>query len=245
MVNYAVIIPSRYQSSRLPGKPLIKICGLPMVVRTYQQCLKACPRERVYVATDDVRIRETCEAYNIQVIMTSSTCLTGTDRVAECAEKLDADLFLNVQGDEPVFNPDDLKILLEGVERFPGEILNGYCTLDKEIMFRSGNVPKVVFRQDGRLLYMSRSAIPSTKELGFKGAFRQVCAYAFPRAALKAFSEKNEKTFLEGIEDIEILRFLEIGWDVRMLKMSNVSVAVDNSEDIQRAEETIYQLRVN
>lgn len=242
MVNYAVIIPARYQSSRLPGKPLVAISGVPMIVRTYQQCIKASSQERVYVATDDERIRQTCQAYEIQVLMTSSNCLTGTDRVAECAQQLDAEVFLNVQGDEPVFNPDDLRILLEATERFPDEILNGYCPIEEESQIRNGNIPKVVFRPDGRLLYMSRAPIPLTKDLEFKEAWRQVCAYAFPRQALREFLQVGEKTPLEKIEDIEILRFLELGWEVRMLEMSNRSVAVDTPKDIERAEKAIkYQ----
>ena len=236
MINYAVIIPARYQSSRLPGKPLVKIKGLPMIVRTYKQCIKACPQEQVYVATDDERIRKTCQDYEIQVLMTSSTCLTGTDRVAECTEKLNAEVFLNVQGDEPVFNPDDLKILLEATEKYPDEILNGYCPINEETQFRSGTVPKVVLRPDGRLLYMSRAAIPSTKNLEFKQGWRQVCAYAFPRNALKEFSKQKEKTPLESMEDIEILRFLELGFEVRMMELSNQSIAVDITDDIQKVE---------
>jgi 3-deoxy-manno-octulosonate cytidylyltransferase (CMP-KDO synthetase) len=238
-VNYCVIIPARYQSSRLPGKPLIDLCGLPMIVRTYQQCIKACPPEKVYVATDDERIREVCELNGIQVIMTSSECLTGTDRIAECSRYIDAEVFINVQGDEPLFNPKDIKVLISNAKKYPGEILNGYCEITEEIFFRSGSIPKVVFRPDGRLLFMSRAAIPSNKEHGFEKSWRQVCAYAFPREALKSFSSVPGKTTLEGIEDIEILRFLELGWEVRMIELSNDSVAVDNPEDIQRIEAAI------
>lgn len=240
-MNYCVIIPARFQSSRLPGKPLIDLCGLPMIVRTYQQCIKACPAEKVYVATDDERIRETCESKGIQVIMTSSDCLTGTDRLAECTQYVDSDIFINVQGDEPVFNPEDLALLISNVEKYPGEVLNGYCEINDEKLFRSGSIPKVVFRPDGRLLFMSRAPIPSNKELGFKKAWRQVCAYAFPRKALNDFSSVSKKTTLENIEDIEILRFLELGWEVRMLELSSDSVAVDNPEDIKRAETMIIQ----
>ncbi|WHY90979.1 3-deoxy-manno-octulosonate cytidylyltransferase [Neobacillus cucumis] len=238
-MNYCVIIPARYESSRLPGKPLIELCGLPMVIRTYKQCIKACPSEKVFVATDDERIRDVCESNNIQVIMTSSNCLTGTDRIAECAKYIAADVFINVQGDEPIFNPRDLEILISNIEKYPGEVLNGYCKISDEYLFRSGSIPKVVFRPDGRLLYMSRAPIPSNKEQSFKKAWRQVCAYAFPREALKDFSSLNEKTQLECIEDIEILRFLELGWDVRMLELSNDSIAVDTPDDIQRVESAI------
>jgi 3-deoxy-manno-octulosonate cytidylyltransferase (CMP-KDO synthetase) len=240
-MNYCVIIPARYQSTRLPSKPLIDLCGIPMVVRTYQQCIKACPAEKVYVATDDERIRATCELNGIQVIMTSSDCLTGTDRIAECTKYIDADIFINVQGDEPLFNPKDLEILICNVEKHPGEVLNGYCEITDESLFRSASIPKVVFRPDGRLLYMSRSPIPSNKEHGFEKAWRQVCAYAFPRKALIDFTSVSEKTKLESIEDIEILRFLELGWEVRMLELSSDSIAVDTPEDIQRVETAILE----
>ena len=240
-MNYCVIIPARYQSTRLPGKPLTDLCGIPMVVRTYQQCVKACPAEKVYVATDDERIREICEINGIQVIMTSSECLTGTDRIAECTKYIDADVFINVQGDEPLFNPKDLEVLISNLKKYPGEILNGYCEIDEENLFRSGSIPKVVFRPNGRLLYMSRAAIPSNKVQGFEKAWRQVCAYAFPREALKDFSSVSHKSRLESIEDIEILRFLELGWEVQMLELSSDSIAVDNPDDIQRVEAAILK----
>jgi 3-deoxy-manno-octulosonate cytidylyltransferase (CMP-KDO synthetase) len=240
-MDYCVIIPARYKSSRLPGKPLINLCGLPMIVRTYQQCIKSCPPDKVFVATDDIRIKETCETFGIQVLMTSPDCLTGTDRVAECAQIIDADVYINVQGDEPLFNPNDLDLLISAVRIYPGEILNGFCEINDESLFRSSSIPKVVFRSDGRLLYMSRAAIPSNKQHGFEKSWRQVCAYAFPKQALNEFTSVREKTILESIEDIEILRFLEMGWDVRMINLSSDSVAVDTPEDIQQAEVAIYK----
>lgn len=238
-LDYAVIIPARYQSSRLPGKPLVELNGVPMIVRTYRQCLKACPAERIYVATDDERIRQVCEAHSIAVLMTSGDCLTGTDRLAECAQQLNADVFINVQGDEPVFNPDDLRRMIEASAQWPDEVLNGFCAIEQELQFRSTSTPKVVMRPDGRLLYMSRATIPGTKADEFIKAWRQVCLYAFPRAALEAFAACTSKTPLESLEDIEILRFLELGWEVRMLELSQDSIAVDNPEDIETAEAAI------
>lgn len=240
MFNYAVVIPARYQSSRFPGKPLAEICGLPMIIRTYQQCLKACPQDKIYVASDDERIRKSCEMHDINFLMTSSNCLTGTDRVAECIDHIDAEVFINVQGDEPIFNPADLKILVKAAECFPDEILNGYCLIKEEETFRNANVPKVVARPDGRLLYMSRAAIPTTKSQKFEIAYRQVCAYSFPRKALIEFSKQPHKTPLEEVEDIEIIRFLELGWEVRMIKMSDESIAVDIPEDIKKVENAIH-----
>jgi len=238
-LDYAVIIPARYASSRLPGKPLVELCGVPMVVRTYHQCIKACPPERVHVATDDDRIASVCRAHGISVVMTSADCLTGTDRVAECAAQLKADVFVNVQGDEPVFEPADLTRFLGCVERHPGEVLNGVCPIADEQLFYSPATPKVVMRPDGRLLYMSRSPIPGSKAQNFSTGWRQVCVYSFPRSALEAFSSCQEKTPLEAVEDIEILRFLELGWEVRMVPLSAESIAVDNQGDIARAEAAI------
>lgn len=238
-MEYCVIIPARYKSSRLPGKPLVKLCGIPMVIRTYEQCIKACSPDKVYVATDDNRIKEVCESHGIKVIMTSPNCLTGTDRVAECAKQIEADVYINVQGDEPVFNPNDLRIIIEAAKENPEDILNGYCEIKDEQLYRSSTVPKVVFRPDGRLLYMSRAPIPTNKNLNFQKSWRQVCAYAFPRDALKDFTSIGSKTLLEDIEDIEIIRFLELGWEVQMLKLSSDSVSVDSIEDIGRAEAAI------
>ena len=213
-----------------------------MIVRTYRQCIKAVSEELVFVATDDARIKSVCDAENIQVIMTSSSCLTGTDRVAEAAASIDEDTFINVQGDEPVFNPDDIQALIAAANAHPEEVINGYCPIYKEDQFRSGNTPKVVMRPDGRLLYMSRGAIPTTKSHGFSKSWRQVCAYVFPRRALEAFASAPSKTVLETIEDIEILRFLELGWDVRMVHLSDLSVPVDDLNDVAHAESEIRKL---
>jgi len=241
-LNYVVIIPARYGSSRLEGKPLINLCGVPMVVRTYRQCIKACPAERVYVACDDERIKTVCEQYGIQVLMTSKECLTGTDRVAECAQQLDADVYINVQGDEPVFNPEDLETFINKAQQYPSEVLNGVCEIDDEELFRSGSIPKVVMRADGRLLYMSRAGIPTSKKHEFIKSWRQVCVYAFPKASLVSFEKQKIKTPLEQIEDIEILRFLELGWEVRMVPLSIQSVAVDTPEDVAKVEKVIQQM---
>ena len=104
-MKFVIIIPARYKSSRLMGKPLIKIKNIPMVIRTYRQCIKVVKPELVFVATDDVRIINLCLKENINVIKTSSKCLTGTDRVYEASKKINAKTYINIQGDEPIFNP--------------------------------------------------------------------------------------------------------------------------------------------
>ena len=231
-MSYALIIPARFESSRFPGKPLLDLKGLPMVVRTYEQCAKVVDKGLIYVATDDDRIVSVCAQHGIQTLRTSKQCLTGTDRVAECANKLNVDTYINVQGDEPVFNPCDIELLIDGMWRYPNKILNGVCPIQDEAHFRSVSVPKVVMREDDTLLYMSRSPIPMGKDQNFVNGWRQVCAYVFPRDALLTFSLRSEKTRLEKIEDIEILRFLELGFDVQMIRMSDKSIPIDHQDDV-------------
>ncbi|QNK64725.1 3-deoxy-manno-octulosonate cytidylyltransferase [Pedobacter sp. PAMC26386] len=231
-MNYIVVIPARYQSARFPGKPLTVINGKSMLQRTYEQCIKAVDKSLVYVATEDQRIVDHCQFLGIQVLLTSDNCLTGTDRIAEVADLVKADYYINVQGDEPLFNPDDITKMISLLDDYRGEILNGYCAITEEKQYRSVSVPKVVFRPDGRLLYMSRSAIPGNKNLAFVKAWRQVCVYAFPFDALRSFAGAKSKTNLEAEEDIEILRFLELDYEVRMIELSSESIAVDNPEDL-------------
>ena len=230
--KFIIIIPARYKSSRLPGKPLIKILGVPMLVRTYNQCLKVALREQVIVATDDKRILKLCKNNNMNCISTSKKCLTGTDRVAEVSKKIKSDVYINVQGDEPLCDINDIKKLIKISKKYPNRIINGYTKIKDKKLFLSRNIPKVVFRKDGRLLYQSRSPIPIDKKGNFSHACRQVCIYAFPYKALKIFSKIKRKTKLENIEDIELIRFLELGFEVYMIKMSDNSISVDTKDDI-------------
>jgi 3-deoxy-manno-octulosonate cytidylyltransferase (CMP-KDO synthetase) len=207
-----------------------------MILWTYERCIAALPRQDVFIATDDERIAATCRAAGAQVLMTRSDCLTGTDRIAEAANQVAADVYINVQGDEPLMDPADISAIVAAAHTHPHDIINGMAPIDDEDEFRRPSVPKVVAAPDGRLLYMSRAAIPTTKSLGFAKAYKQICVYAFPRAALAAFAAKGVKTPLEAVEDIEILRFLELGYAVRMVSLSSVSIAVDLQEDVGRAE---------
>lgn len=240
MPKAIIVIPARYESSRLPGKPLIELLGISMLRRTFDRCLQALPKEQVYVATDDQRIKVHCDQVGMPVVMTSQDCLTGTDRVAEVAQQIEADIYINVQGDEPVINPDDISAVYEAAVAHPGEIINGMCAITDEDLFRNPSIPKVVARPDGRLLYMSRASVPTSKALEFVTAQRQICIYSYTRQALNHFSQHGRKTPMEAIEDIEILRFLELGYEVRMVPLSDDSVAVDTIEDIPRAEAAIH-----
>tara|TARA_B100001142_G_scaffold141577_1_gene142807 strand:+ start:8709 stop:9458 length:750 start_codon:yes stop_codon:yes gene_type:complete len=234
-----IIIPARYQSSRFEGKPLAPILGIPMIKRVWTQCIKAINEENVYVATDSNRINDFCSTEGIRSIMTSEACLTGTDRVFEASQVIDADLYINVQGDEPLIDPLDIRKVITESMKNPNEIINAMAEISDESDFRSSGVPKVICDTKGNLLYMSRASIPTNKNNDYVKAYKQVCIYAFPKHALKSFASNTEKTPIESIEDIEILRFLEMGIKVKMIEVSQSSIAVDYPEDILKVENAL------
>ena len=234
-MNFVLIIPARYKSSRLPGKPLTLLKGKSMIRRVYEQCLKAVPKNSIYVATEDERIADHCKQNNIQYIMTSDECLTGTDRICEVSKLVEADYYINIQGDEPLFNPIDIQNLIQELSKQKNlyDVYCGYCSIDTEDTFFSFNMPKVIFNKRKELIYMSRAPIPSNKNNKFKKGYRQVCGYAFSKKSLEIFDIKS-KTYFESIEDIELLRFLELGVKVKMVEMSKKSIPVDVKEDIEK-----------
>ena len=235
-MNYIIVIPARYKSSRFPGKPLADICGKTMIQRVWEICISAIGEKNVFVATDDKKIENHCLNLGIQVLITSESCLTGTDRLYEASRQIDADVYVNVQGDEPLIKPEDIKTVIDTSLKYPNDIVNAMCNINNEEEFRSVTIPKVVCRPDGRLLYMSRAPIPTGKAHEFISAKKQVCVYAYPKKALNEFGKNGAKGKLESIEDIEILRFLELGHEVKMVEVSDSSIAVDTPSDLERVQ---------
>jgi 3-deoxy-manno-octulosonate cytidylyltransferase (CMP-KDO synthetase) len=237
------IIPARYKSSRFPGKPLIELNGVPMVIRVAQRAAVALGHESVWIATDDQRIYNTAKKWGFNAVMTADHHLTGTDRVHEVAQKIEADYYVNIQGDEPLINPEDIKNAINSRKDYPDRIINGYTQIVNDDP-NSVNIPKVVFDLKGKLLYMSRSAIPGNKKTNKDRTFyKQVCIYVFTKEELTAFSSCKSKTPLEAEEDIEILRFLEMGYSVQMMEMSDNSLAVDVPEDVVKVEKALNTLK--
>lgn len=238
--NYIIIIPARYASKRLPGKPLIKIEGVSMIVRTCIQCSKAVAKDKILVATDNIKIVKECNKYGFKATLTSKKCLTGTDRVSEVAKKTNFAHYINVQGDEPLFNPKDLIKLINAKENFAEEVLLGYTEINNKFDIENKSIPKLVVDDENNLLYASRNQIPSNnlKNKNIK-YFRQVLAYCFPRKKLLKFGMVKKKTKLEYFEDIEILRFLELGIKVKMIKMSNKSISVDLYRDLKKVKKIL------
>lgn len=230
-----IIIPARYQSSRFPGKPLALIKGIPMIIRVADLCNKVFKKKDIYVATDSNKIRDVVKGFGVNVVMTKANCLTGTDRVSEASKKIKADIFINVQGDEPLINPKDILKVISYKKKFYNHVINCYTTIIDENPTNT-NLPKVAINENQDLIYMSRSKIPgSKKESKLKYDYlKQVCIYAFNKKELKSFSSRNSKSKLEMIEDIEILRFFDLNIPIKMKKLKNQSLAVDTPQDLKK-----------
>ena len=212
-----IVIPARYQSSRFCGKPLAEISGKPMIRWVAERKSAAYGSDRVIVATDSNEIMH--EMSDFQCIMTSEKCKTGTDRVAEVVEKIECcsdDVFINVQGDEPLIDPIDIKNIFETKLLDRRSVVSGMST--KQHSLEIGNdrkIVKLVVGQNNYLMYASRHDIPFSKTQ--KDTFlKHVGIFAFSKWQLEKFACQKDKTLCESTEEIELLRFLELGIKVRM-----------------------------
>lgn len=231
VLDYILVIPARYKSSRLPGKPLLNLKGIPMIIRTCLQCAKVVPINKILVATDDYRIGEVCEKYGFNYEITKSNCLTGSDRVLEIAKRIKSKYYINVQGDEPIFNPADIKLVLKKIIKKHKDVLLGYTKIKKKEDILSANIPKIFFDNEKRLIFATRENFYYDKKIQF---FRQVLIYSYPREKILLLKKFNKKKYFESKEDIEILRFIESGIKVEMIKMSNKSKSIDIKKDIKK-----------
>jgi len=232
MKDFVVVIPARLASTRLDRKPLADICGKPMILHTYMRALEATNAENIFVVTDSDEIKDICESHTANVIMTSELCHTGTDRIAEFAQMIPAKTYINLQGDEPLMSSKSIQKIIQLAQENPDVIINGWAKLSSSEEYFSPNIPKVVLKTDGSLMYMSRSPIPGNKKKGFIEAKKQVCIYAFPKSALDWLRANASKTEIEKLEDIEILRFLESNWTIKMTELDGQSIAVDTVDDL-------------
>lgn len=234
------VIPARWESSRFPGKPLAQIAGESLISRVHHKACLFFDNEDIFVATDDDRIYRHCQESGIQCLITSSDCKTGTDRVYEASKQIsEADIIVNIQGDEPLIKYEDIDSVVQACLHDNASVANGMAVIDSDSDFRSLSVPKVVHDSDNWLLYASRAPIPLSKEGKFVSAKRQVCIYAFKTEALNRYGKLNLKSTLESIEDIEILRFLDMQIPVKMVDVSASSIAVDFPEDVEKVEKIL------
>jgi 3-deoxy-manno-octulosonate cytidylyltransferase (CMP-KDO synthetase) len=229
------VIPARMKSSRFPGKPLADIKGRPMVARVYDAARRADELTEVVVATDSHEIVEACGNLNIPTVMTDGKHRTGTDRVAEVATRIEAGVYVNIQGDEPLIEPEVIDAAVKGLKADDYyQVVNLCMAIDRMTDLPDATVPKVVKGPDGRAVFLSRAVIPHPKNPAFAKYFRQVCVYAFRPRALQSFAELKPGP-VEASEDIELLRFIEYGVPVRMIEVVTRSFGVDTPADLELA----------
>jgi 3-deoxy-manno-octulosonate cytidylyltransferase (CMP-KDO synthetase) len=233
------IIPARYQAKRFPGKVLADIFGKPLIQRVYEQAKKAELLDDLLVATDNEEIFKVVKSFKGKAIMTSSNLRSGTDRLAEAARGLDGDIFVNIQGDEPLISPEVItKVAQELIKDKAIHIATAARRIITEEEFYNPNVVKVVLDNNGFALYFSRAQIPyvshwlELKTLPFI-LYKHIGLYAYRREFLLDFIQMEQGP-LEKIEDLEQLRALENGYKIKVVITECDSIGVDTREDLEK-----------
>lgn len=239
-MNTVAIIPARYASTRFPGKPLIDIAGKSMIQRVYERALQATSIQTVVVATDDQRIADHVTGFNGQFIMTSASHNSGTDRCAEAISHFpDADIVVNIQGDEPFIQPAQIDLLTNCFQNKLVNIATLVKTIESTDDLVNSNIPKVTLTKDMQALYFSRSTIPY-----FRGTdqsawvdkhvyFKHIGIYGFRRNTLLELTALAPSS-LEQAESLEQLRWLEHGYQIQTAITPFQSYGIDSPEDVDR-----------
>jgi 3-deoxy-manno-octulosonate cytidylyltransferase (CMP-KDO synthetase) len=248
------IIPARYASIRFPGKALVDIAGRPMIEHVYRRAAASRNVDAVFVATDDPRIADSVKRFGGEARMTSPDHRTGTDRLAEVAAELDCDLVVNVQGDEPLIEPDSIDEAIEPFESDPDLLMSTLCTRLQDLLgddnpINDPNIVKVVRDLRGFALYFSRAMIPfrrgSSDQLATSpgrldsrrspgmGPYKHIGLYVYRREFLLRIASL-ESTPLERAESLEQLRVLEHGFPIKVIETKHDSIGVDTPEDLER-----------
>ena len=237
-MTFKVVIPARYASTRLPGKPLLDIAGKPMVIRVAEQAAKSGANE-IVIATDFEKICHIAAQYDIKAVMTRIDHASGTDRIAEVADKLnwaDDDIVVNVQGDEPLIEPTLIQEVAQHLANSTDAVMATAChAIHEETALLNPNIVKVVIDANGNALYFSRAPIPYPRDELHKNniqAYRHIGIYAYRVGFLKKYAQLSA-TELEKIESLEQLRVLHHGYKIGVTITKNAPASgVDTQEDL-------------
>jgi len=234
-LRIAGVIPARLSSTRLERKVLREIAGRPMVEWVWRAAAGSGLMDPVVVATDSDEVADVCRERGIPVAMTSPSCASGSDRVRETARQIDADIYVNIQGDEPTLTPEFFPPLLGLFDR-PEVQVATLAVRCPAMDIDNPNAVKVVTALDGKALYFSRAKIPLDRDYsGFAGYRKHLGIYAYRKAALERFAELPPG-WLESVEKLEQLRLLENGIDIYVAGAPADTIGVDTEEDLERAE---------
>lgn len=228
------VVPARYQSSRFPGKPLADIYGKPMIWWVYHRAKLVKRLDEVIVATDDERIIKECNRYEIPSLITSEEHRNGSERLSEVARKTDGDIYVTIQGDEPLLEPGTIEKVLDTLFSEPdipcATLKTAY---HNPVDVINGTTPKVVTDLKGDILLFTRSAVPYPKDALDYIIYKPIGVYAFKRETLLKYSEL-EMGPLEKAEGIELLRLVEHGYKIRVGEVDSETIAVDTYKDLER-----------
>lgn len=227
------VIPARYASTRFPGKPLVDVQGKPMIQRVYENVIKSDLFTEVVVATDDERIVKVAESFGAKVVLTSKEHESGTDRCGEVIKQLqnEFDIVVNIQGDEPMVNPLQLKELVDVFKNPQAQIATLKSIITNEEDIANPNVVKVVTSKDGKALYFSRSTIPYNRNSTVVSYFKHIGLYAYTSDTLKKITQLSLGE-LEKIESLEQLRWLENGYNIYVAESNFKNIGIDTPEDL-------------
>lgn len=239
-----IIIPARLDSSRLPKKVLLDLKGKTVIQRVYEQCLKVKNVDGVYIATDSIEIKEVCETFTNNVIITKSTHKSGTDRIGEAVSAIDCDIVINVQGDEPFIEPSLIEALVNSFVNSEISMSSAMSKINNVKDLQNTNVVKVVTDLHNNALFFSRSLIPfprDVKEISTANEvieesqfFRHIGIYGYRKDFLLHFVNL-EQSYLEKVEKLEQLRALENGFKIKMIEASSSLIGIDTQEDYEEA----------
>ncbi len=242
-----IIIPARFASSRLPGKPLVTLGGKPMIQHVYERAKRAQTVHEVLVATDDQRIIDVVKGFGGQARMTRADHRTGTERIAEVAVHESGDVFVNVQGDEPLIDPVAIDTAVAALlEEPPAQIATVATPIRHAGDIMDPNVVKTVLDFDENALYFSRAPIPWIRDTQQKihvKYWKHLGLYVFRRDALLEYPTLPQGE-LEKIEQLEQLRWMENGWKIRVAEVAHDAVSVDVPEDVTRVEKLLKEERL-
>ena len=234
------VIPARYGSTRLPGKPLLDICGKPLIQRVWDVVARVHGLDEIIVATDDERIAEVVRDFGGKALMTSADCQSGSDRVSEVSKIVDADVYINVQGDEPLLESSNIEKLLNVFALDDVQVATLCCHINKEEAMNPNNV-KVVLDHIGNALYFSRYPLPYICELNdTMNYLRHIGVYAYRREILRSFVNLPVSP-LEHAEKLEQLRFIQAGIPISVIKISTINTSIDTQEDLEKVREVFIK----
>jgi 3-deoxy-manno-octulosonate cytidylyltransferase (CMP-KDO synthetase) len=240
------VIPARYASTRLKAKVLVDLLGKPLIQHVWERAIQAKHLSELFVATDDVRIKDVCASFGAKVLMTSPDCASGSDRIIEAAKDINAAYILNIQGDEPLIDPDIIDGLIAVLRKEKqAPVATVIKRIEKQEEVSNPNVVKVVIDKKGYALYFSRSTIPFNRDAATGNEpvyYKHLGIYGYHKSFLMNFN-KLPKSLLEQAEKLEQLRILEAGYKIKVIETDKETISVDTAEDLEKVKLVLGKMK--